>query len=447
MEPEIRYARLGRDRIAYQVVGEGPLDLVASLGTFSALDALWEFPEAADPYIRLAAHCRLIVFDQLGTGSSDAVPLDALPPYEARWREIQAVMDTAKSERAVLFGKQDGGPPAMFGAATDPDRVTALILFHSPARFRRGDDYPIGFDEETVAQWREMMTDWDIDTMTAMSFPSRAGDERFVRWGRRMMRSMATPSAMLAYAEEMLRTDVRDLLPAVRVPTLVIHRRDYQWSPAELDKFVADNISGASYVEVPGGDADIFFDEPGPFLEAITGFLAEIEPQSRERGAAERLMATVLFTDIVSSTERAQAAGDAEWVHRLQLHDDLSRGLISQHRGRVVESTGDGVLAVFDGPGQGLLATRDLSTALDRVGLPIRAGLHTGEVELKGDGIAGIGVHIAARVMAEAGAGEVLVSRTVRDLVVGSEFRFQDRGTHPLKGVEDEWQLYALVGG
>jgi len=446
MEPDTRYARLGEDRIAFQVVGDGPVDLVVSRGTFSTLDAVWSMTETAAPYLRLAAVCRLILFDRLGTGWSDSVPLTALPPLESRWAEIQAVMDAAGSQRAVVMGFQDGGPPAMFGAATSPDRVLGLILFHSPARSRQDVDYPIGVDEATIAEWGTMVSEWDIDRMVGMSFPSRAGDERVLQWGRRYMRSMATPAAMIAYTQEMGETDVRDLLPSIRVPTLVIHRREFRWGRPELDRYVADHIAGSRYVEAPGSDADLFFDETAPLLDAITGFLAEIEPLTIERRIAERMMATILFTDIVSSTERAQAGGDANWVTQLQIHDDLSRNLISRHGGRLVKSTGDGVLALFDGPGRGLLAAGDLSASLDRAGLPVRSGLHAGEIEVRGQDIAGVGVHIAARVMAEAAPAEVMVSRTVRDLVVGSEFRFEDRGLHRLKGVDGEWQLFALAG-
>jgi class 3 adenylate cyclase len=257
---------------------------------------------------------------------------------------------------------------------------------------------------------------------------------------------MASPTAMVAYSRDMAETDVRDLLPSIHVPTLVIHRRDYRWAAPEMSRYVAEHIEGARYVEVPGSDSDFFFDETAPLIDAITGFLGEIEPLTMQRRLADRMMATILFTDIVSSTERAQASGDAIWVSQLQMHDDLSRDLIGRQGGRLVKSTGDGVLALFDGPGRGLLAAGDLTSSLERVGLPVRAGLHAGEVELRGQDVAGVGVHIAARVMAEAAPTEVLVSRTVRDLVVGSEFRFEDRGARQLKGVEGEWQLFALSG-
>jgi class 3 adenylate cyclase/pimeloyl-ACP methyl ester carboxylesterase len=446
MEPETSYARLGDDRIAYQVVGDGPVDLVISRGSFSTLDATWSIPETAAPYLRLASACRLILFDRLGTGWSDSVPLQALPPLERRWAEIHAVMDAAGSRRAVVMGVSDGGSPAMFGAATAPDLVAGLILMHSAARTLHSHDYPIGISEETRAEWTRAMSDWDIDTILTTSFPSRGGDPSFMQWGRRNLRSMATPSAMVAYTQAMTEIDVRDLLPSIKVPTMVVHRRDYRWVPAELSRYVADHIVDARYVELPGADSDLYFGESGPLVDVITGFLAEIDPTTLERRLAERMMATILFTDIVASTERAQASGDARWVSELQLHDAMSREHIARHGGRLVKSTGDGVLALFDGPGRGLHAAGDMSASLDRVGLPVRAGLHAGEIEVRGQDVAGVGVHIAARVMAEAGPAEVMVSRTVRDLVVGSDFRFVDRGSHHLKGVDGEWQLFALAG-
>ena len=446
MEPDTRYALLDGDRVAYQVVGDGPVDLVLCAGVFTALDATWAHPEAAAAIRRLADHCRFIMFDQRGVGASDVVPLDALPPLEARWDEVRAVMEAAGSERAVLFGVQEGGPPAMLGAATEPDRVSGLILFHSPARYRWAEDYPIGFTDERIAQWRGMMSDWDVDAMLNNSFPSRADDERFLNWGRKYLRAVAAPGSMRIYVDEMINREVRDLLPSVHVPTLVLHRRAYRWIPAEMDRYVADHIEGARYVEVPGGDAAIFFDEVDAMIRVFREFLSEVEPTGTATAKPERMMATVLLTDIVDSTRRAQEVGDAEWVHLLQVHDDLSRSIVEQHGGRIIKTTGDGVLAVLDGPGRGLLAARELTRALERAGLPVRAGLHTGEVEQRGDDLGGVGVHIAARVMAAAGGGEIMVSRTIKDLVVGSQFRFEDRGTHTLKGVDEGWQLFALVG-
>jgi class 3 adenylate cyclase len=334
----------------------------------------------------------------------------------------------------------------MLGAATDPNRVGGLILFHSPARFVQADDYPIGMSAADMTRWMEMIGTWDLDAMMSLAFPSQHGDERFMQYSRVAMRATSAPDAFLENLREMSRTDVRDLLPLIRVPTLVIHRRDYRVQPIELGRYVADHIDGARFVEVPGSDADIVFDATDDIIKVIRDFVAEIEPTGKERARVDRFMATVLLTDIVGSTTRAQELGDSEWVAMLRLHDDLTRGVVEDYGGRVVKNTGDGVLATFDGPGRGLLSASVLSPTLARAGLPIRAGLHTGEIEQRGDDISRIGVHIAARVMAAAEAGEILVSRTVRDLVVGSEFRFEDRGAHALKGVEGDWQLFALAG-
>lgn len=407
------------------------------------MDATWALPEAALPFEELGSSCRLILFDRLGTGSSDPVPIDALPPLESRWAEVEAVMESARSERAVILGVQDGGPPAMYGAATSPERVAGLITLHSPARFVRDEDYPIGMDPARFTDWESMMDDWDTDTMIRISFPSR-DDERFLAWGRRYMRALAGPSAMLAYAHEMISTDVRSLLPLISVPTKVIHRSEYQWSTAELDRYVADNIAGARYVEIPGGDASLYFSHASTMVDAIVAFLREIDPGTVQPVSSSRVMSTVVFTDIVSSTQIAAEKGDSEWRRLLQLHDEIATGVVQHHMGKLIKTTGDGILATFDGPGRGLRAAVELRSALSSIGLEIRCGVHTGEVEIRGDDVAGIGVHVAARVMSLAGPGEILASRTVRDLVFGSEFEFEDRGAHQLKGVDGEWQLVAL---
>jgi len=445
VEPRTEYARIGNRRIGYKVLGDGPIDLVGSFGSFSSIDGIWGLPEAAHPYEQLASGSRLIIFDRLGTGSSDPVPIDALPPLESRWMEIEAVMDAVGSESAVIFGQQDGGPPAMYGAATAPERVLGLITFHSPAKFMLDSDYPMGMDPAGFGEWQPLIDDWDADPLIRISFPSVGDDERFLAWGRRYMRALAGPTAMFAYTTEMLATDVRSLLPSIKVPTLVIHRRDYQWSTPELDRYVADNVDGARYLEVPGGDAALYFSDSAPIVKAVHGFIREIDPEGAQIIPTTRVMATVLFTDIVQSTEKALEEGDAEWRRLLQLHDDIAANVVERHMGRLVKGTGDGILATFDGPGRGLQAAIEIRSRLRRSGLEIRCGLHTGEIDLRGDDVTGIGVHIAARVMAEAGPGEVLASRTVRDLVFGSEFGFEDRGAHQLKGVEGDWDLVALI--
>ena len=292
VEPETRFARLERQRIAYSVLGDGPLDLVGSMGSFFSMDATWALPEAALPFEELSSSCRLILFDRLGTGSSDPVPIDALPPLESRWAEIEAVMKSAESERAVVLGVQDGGPPAMYGAATSPENVAGLITLHSPAKFVRDEDYSIGMDPDDFTDWESMLDNWDTDTMIKISFPSRS-DERFLAWGRRYMRALAGPGAMWAYTSEMISTDIRSLLPLIAVPTTVLHRRDYQWSTAELDRYVADNIAGARYVEIPGGDASLYFSHTSAMVDAIVGFLREIDPGTGQPVSSSRVMSTV----------------------------------------------------------------------------------------------------------------------------------------------------------
>lgn len=442
MEPETRYARLGGQHIAFEVMGDGPIDVVTTVGRAGSMESDWADPEAAAVLQRLASFCRLIRYDSLGTGSSDPVPLDALPPLEFSLEEMLAVMDAAQSEQAVLVGMGPGGHTTMLAAATRPERVLGLVLSHSPARFQWAEDYAEGSPPEAAEALADL-PDKDLDQFMDMANPSRAGDPAYVRRRQQFVRGVGGPSAWRAYMLEFMNRDVRSLLPAIQVPTLVIHKQD-AFIPTALDRYVADTISDARFVLLPGADVAPYWESPELFLESLRDFVSDLAPIPA--AAATRVVATVLFTDIVSSTERAQASGDAAWSHRIELHDSLSRRLVEDQMGRVVKTTGDGILARFDTPGRGILSAVALRDQLNRIGLPIRAGLHTGEVEVLGDDLGGVGVHIAARVMAAAGQEEILVSRTVRDLVVGSQFRFDDRGTHQLKGVEGGWQLFALIG-
>jgi class 3 adenylate cyclase len=404
----------------------------------------WADPEAGAFLHRQASFCRLIRYDSLGTGSSDPVPLEALPPLELSLDEMLVVMDATGSERAVLIGFGPGGHVAMLAAATRPERVLGLVLAHAPARFLWAEDNPDGVPPEAVEPLGQLADD-DLDRMMDMANPSRAHDTVFARRRQRFTRGVAGPNAWRAYLTEFATRDVRSLLPAIHVPTLVLHKQD-NFIPVGLARSVADAIPGARLRILPGADTAPYWESPEVFLEALRSFFSSLSGASVPPAPAERVMATLLFTDIVSSTERAQAIGDSEWVHLLEMHDSLSRRLVEEQMGTVVKTTGDGIMARFDAPGRGILGAAALRDQLGGMGLSIRAGLHTGEVELRGEDLGGVGVHIAARVMAAAGAGEVLVSRTVRDLVVGSEFRFEDRGSHRLKGVEGEWQLFALDG-
>ena len=445
--PEVQlesgYARLGDDRIAYHVLGHGPVDVVLGPGTFGSMDVEWEVPEWAHFYRRWASFCRLIRFDPRGSGSSDPIPLDALPPWEASVDEIRAVLDAVGSARAFIFGFLNGGAPAMLFAATQPDRTAGLILNHTAARFVRADDYPIGLPPEAVPGVLEQIVDaWGTEDAAYGFFPSRASDPAFRRWFARHSRSAASPRSAGAYLRDMLLSDARSILPAIHAPTVVIHRADYAFVGIEHARYLAEHIEGATLVELPGIDAVPIWEDPDRLLAAVQEF---VNPAARTEARVDRVLATVLLTDIVGSTERAGALGDREWKALLDLHDEISRRVVQAHDGRLVETTGDEILATFDGPGRAIQCASDLGRELDRVGLPIRVGLHAGEVERRGHRIGGMAVHIAARVRSAAGPGEVLVSRTVRDLVVGSDLAFDDRGVHELKGVDGEWHLYALA--
>jgi class 3 adenylate cyclase len=442
VQPETKYARLEGDRIAYQVLGQGPPDLVMTRGGYGHLDTAWEDPGFTLFIRSLASFSRLILFDRRGMGASDLLPQAPLPPWESYAEELAAVLDAVGSERAAILAEMDGGPLALFFAGTRPDRTSALILANTAAKFVVADDYPIGMPAEVgeaiLAQFDQ---GWGTDALLAVFLPSRAGDERFRHWYMKMQRAMASPKAAQAFLRTMLEVDVRTVLPLVHAPTLILHRRDVQLLPIEHGRYLAEHIRDAKLVELPGADAPLIWEEPQLALDLIEEFLVGV------RRAAEptRALATVLFTDIVDSTKLATRLGDRRWRELLNTHNDVARQLVEEFNGRIVHTTGDGILATFDGPGRGIGCAAALRDQLAGIGLHIRSGLHTGEVELRGDDVGGIAVHIAARVMAAAGSGEILTSRTVRDLVVGSDLTLEDRGGHPLKGVEGTWELFAVV--
>jgi class 3 adenylate cyclase len=444
VQPETRYARLGEDRLAYQVLGDGP-DLVLTMGAFGHVDLMWEDPGVALFLRRLASFSRLIYFDRRGTGASDPLPERMPPPWEAYADEVTAVMDAVGSRQAALMATTaETGPMALFFAATRPERTSALVLGNASARYLADDDYPIGFDPEDAERLVSGVEEsWGTASRVADGIPSRAGDERFRRWMAKVQRSIASPRTVHVFLRSMFEVDVRSLLPLVQAPTLVLHRRDFQLLPVEHGRYLAEHIPNARLVELPGADGPLTWEYPEVTLGHIEEFLTGV------RGTAPptRVLATVLFTDIVASTERAAELGDRRWRELLQVHDDLGTRLVEQWGGRVVKSTGDGLLATFDGPGRAIAAAVALRDQLADIDLQIRAGLHAGEVELRGDDVGGIAVHIAARIMAQAGPGDVVVSRTVRDLVAGSDRDLEDRGSHQLKGVAGDWQLYAVPSG
>ena len=438
--PPIRYAKTSDGvHIAYQTLGEGPPDLVVVEGFVSNVEISWEEPHIERFRRELARFSRLVLFDKRGVGSSDRVPGAAT--LEQRMDDILAVMDAVGTERVVLMGLSEGAPASVLFAATYPERVQALILCGGMARSTWAEDYPWATPADALlesAAWVEpdLWDGTDIETWS----PSQADNAEVIAWMGRYRRQSITPGALAQLYLMFLEIDVRAVLPSINVPTLVMHRRGDRVVNRRAGEWMASQIAGARYVELEGQDHFPWSGDPATPLDEIEEFL------TGERHVAEpdRVLATVLFTDIVRSTERASELGDNAWRKVLDEHDAVVRRGLARHRGREVKTTGDGFLATFDGPARGIRCSLELQAALAKLGIEIRAGLHTGEVEVRGDDVGGIAVHIAARVQAAAAPGEVLVSRTVNDLVVGSGIGFVDRGTHALKGVPGEWQLFAV---
>jgi class 3 adenylate cyclase/alpha-beta hydrolase superfamily lysophospholipase len=427
--------------IAYQVVGEGPRDLVWVPGWISHLEAAWDEPTLARFFERLASFSRLILFDKRGTGLSDRVPESALPSLETRMSDVLTVCDAVGSSRAALLGVSEGAPMCVLFAATFPDRTTGLILYGGFARRLRDVDYPAGVPrEESDAFLEDIRTNWGGPVGIDVRAPSMAGDQRFRENWARYLRMGASPSAAVRLTRMNAEIDVRPVLSAVRVPTLVLHRTNDLAVSFDASRYLADHIEGAILKELPGSDHIPWVGDAARLLDEIEEFLTGIRGAPRPN----RVLLTVLFTDIVGSTERAAALGDATWSDLLHAHNARVRELLGRHGGREVSTAGDGFLATFDGPARGLACGRAIADAVRSLGLEIRAGVHTGEVEIAGEDIRGLAVHIGARIAALAGPGEVLTSRTVKDLVVGSGLEFEDRGVHVLKGVPDEWHVYAV---
>jgi class 3 adenylate cyclase len=442
VQPETRYARLGDDRIAYQAIGQGPPDLVLTIGSLGSIDIAWEEPGTALFFRMLSSFSRLILFDRLGSGNSDPRPLAPLPPWESYAEELGAVLDEVGSERTAIMAHLDAGPMALFFAATRPERTSALVLVNTTAKWVAAEDYLIGVPREVAeALLNQIDQLWGTEALAAMQVPSRAGDERFLRWYAKVLRTVSSPRASQAFLRAALEIDARSMLPLVQAPTLILHRRDFQVVPIEHARYLAEHIPRAKLVELPGADALLVWETPEFVLDLVEDFLTGV----RRTAEPKRVLATVLFTDIVESTRRAERLGDRRWRELLDTHDELASRLVEQWGGRLVKTTGDGILATFDGPGRGIGCAAALGEELRSIGIQIRAGVHTGEVELRDGDVGGMAVHIAARVMALAGPGEILTSRTVRDLVVGSDVVLNDRGLQQLKGIEGTWQLFAVA--
>ena len=438
--PQTRYAKAGGVHVAYQVVGEGPPDLVLVSTWFSHVEARWDFPGFAYYLRRLASFSRVISFDKRGIGLSDPVPVDRLPFLEEWMSDVRAVMDAAGVERAVLLGANEGSMMAALFAATYPDRVSSLVLANATARPAWAPDNPSGVPPEIIdALVGSVDQAWGEGLTMAAVNPSIAGDDRAVQaWGR-FLRLAASPAVAAAVIRMIFELDVRSVLPTIRVPTLVVSRRDALFSAAS-GHAVADLVPGAEFVEVPGVDYGLAVGDVDPVIDEVEAFITGTRPTHD----IDRVLATVLFTDIVDSTARAAELGDRGWRAILDSHEEIARTEVQAHGGQIADFTGDGVVATFDGPARAVRAALALRDRVHALGLAIRSGLHTGEIERRGGGIAGLGVHIAARVMALADGDEVLVSRTVKDLVAGSGISFHDHGLHELKGVPDAWQIFRV---
>jgi class 3 adenylate cyclase len=435
--PETRYAKSGELRIAYQVVGSGPFDLVFVPGFVSNIDLIWEMPEWAYFFGRLAAFSRLIMFDKRGTGLSDRVA--GIATLEERMDDVRAVMDAARSERAALFGVSEGGPMSLLFAATYPQRAQALVLYGSYAKPTH-----LSSDEEFNKEIELIDRLWGTGEYLIARYLPRGLSEEVARpVFARFERQSASPSAVMAIRRMNREIDARHVLPAIQVPTLVMHRVGDIAINVELGRYLAANIPGARYVELPGADHVLFYERD--ITDRMVGEVQEFLTGSRDEAEVDRVLATVLFTDIVDSTKRAAELGDRQWRILRERHDGAVRQQLARFRGHEIKNLGDGFLATFDGPARAVRCAAAISDVVQPLGITVRSGLHTGEIELTPGDVTGIAVHIAARVAAEAEAGETVVSSTVRDLVAGSGLRFQDRGIRALKGLPEEVHLYSVL--
>jgi pimeloyl-ACP methyl ester carboxylesterase len=455
MPPETSYAKSGDVHIAYQVLGDGPIDLVFVPGWTTHLELSWDDPPEAAFRERLASFSRLILFDKRGTGLSDRVPVDELPILEERMDDIRAVMDAAGSERAALLGVSEGGALSALFAATYPERTEALVLYGA---FARTGAMELS-EEELEVRFTELERNWPDSIDPAVAAPTLARDEDYRRRWRTFARHAASPGAAIALLRMNSQIDVREVLPSVCRSTLVMYRRNARFghgaaawrseggndpiTPRGEAEYMAEHIRDARLVELPGADHLPWVGE----MDALVGEIEEFLTGARQAPEPDRVLATILFTDIVGSTERAVELGDKRWRELVGRHNELVRRQLERFRGEEIDNAGDGFVASFDGPARGIRCAQAISESVTALGLSVRAGLHTGEVELTDGKPAGIAVHIAARISALAEGDEVLVSSTVKDLVVGSNVAFAERGDHDLKGVPGRWSLFAVENG
>jgi len=438
VEAPIKYAKSDSVHIAYRVFGEGPRDIVLIPGTLSNVEMFWDFPVNEYLLKRLTSFARVIVFDKRGQGLSDRVGEQTL---EERIGDVEAVMDAAASSRATIFGWSEGGPMSLMFTASHPNRTSSLVLCGSFASIRSGPWNLAPTDWEQFL--RQIEKHWGEGILVPFNAPSRRRDAAFVHWFARLERATASPGAIVALLQANYEIDVRPILPSIQVPTLILHRVGDKNIPISAGRYLAENIPGARFVELPGDDHLLqAFDEE--LLDRMVDEIEEFITGTRHRPEPERVLATIMFTDIVGSTQHATEMGDSRWRGLLADWYALMRKELGAFRGREVDTAGDGLLATFDGPARAIRCACSMRDRVHGLGLQVRTGLHTGECELAGDKVMGIAVHIGARVAALAGPDEVLVSSTVKDLVAGAGLKFGDRGAHALKGVSDEWRLFAV---
>jgi len=443
--PETRYATAPNGaRVAFQVVGDGTRDILLCTDWLSSIDLMWDEPSYEHCLRRLASYGRLVLFDKRGTGASD--PLEVrhgafdVSLLEQADEDMLVVLDEVESTRATLVGADTGGIAAIVFAATHPERTGALVLQDSCAKVTTADDYPWGLDGSAISAIIDAVQEsWGTGVALAALAPSLLGDRSTVQWCARYERLSVPRATMIASFEDAAQMDVRAVLPLVRAPTLVLSHDASTLIPVGQGRYLADQIPDARHVELDGSDIWLFSDPR--LAEEIGSFLGDAPAPA---DVDDRVLAAVLFTDLVSSTTQLAQLGDRRWKQLLDIHDRVSARAVSDHRGRLVDRAGDGMLATFDGPARAVRCATAIGIELRKLGLEMRAGVHAGEIELRGEGVAGIAVHLAARVMGKAGAGEVIVSRTVRDLTVGSGLEFRDFGVHELKGIPGTWELFIL---
>jgi pimeloyl-ACP methyl ester carboxylesterase len=450
--PETRYAKTADGvHVAYQVLGERPIDILFVLPWVTHIERMWSEPNLARFLTRLSSFSRLMVFDKRGVGLSDRVPEERLPSLEVRMDDARAVMDAVGSERAVVLGFSEGGPMATLFAATYPDRTIALVLFGTSASSRGGEGYPfpVWSDADFELMIEEMERGWGtrelaVEDLRTWAAPSLVDDPRASEWLANYVRNAASPSAAIAFERMNREIDVRAALPAIHVPTLVVAREGDLPFPAEQTRWMAGQIRGARYVELPGADHFFWIGDVDRLLDEIERFAAEVHAEEAE---LDRMLATVMFTDIVGSTAKAAELGDKGWRDLMERHHEVVRAMLGRFRGREVDTAGDGFFASFDGPARGVRCAQAITGAVKDLGIEVRAGVHTGEVEMIAGKVGGIAVNVGARIAALAGPSEVLVSHTVQGLVSGSGLTFEDVGEQELKGVTERWHLYRVVGG